>query len=158
MQLEMKRFQWEFYADYAAWFSDAELNRQLGPMDEDWLESVLNEPVSEGGTWAVFQSSELVAVIETSFDSQGQLPAGIRAIAVKPALRQQGIGSAALRQLILLHQANDQSSLVTYISATNHAALRFVLKNGFQATTETPDEHGFIEFYYESYLPEKGMR
>ena len=48
MHLEFRRFQEEDYPEYASWFTDPELNRRLGPIDQDWLEAVLCESESEG--------------------------------------------------------------------------------------------------------------
>ncbi len=41
MELVFRRFQQTDYPEYAAWFVDAELDRQLGPMDQAWLDAVL---------------------------------------------------------------------------------------------------------------------
>ena len=77
MDLAFKRFRREDYDEYASWFVDPEMNRHLGPMDEFWLEAVLSQPESAGVTWAVFRGLELVAVVETVFDSEQRLPVGI---------------------------------------------------------------------------------
>jgi hypothetical protein len=52
MNLELKRFQQEHYAEYASWFVDHELNQHLGPIDQEWLDEVLAQPESAGNTWA----------------------------------------------------------------------------------------------------------
>lgn len=85
MGLCFERFQREYYLEYASWFSDPELNYQLGPMDEDWLSAVLDQEEDEGITWAIFLNLEMVGVVETWFDPQKRLPVGITGIAVKPA-------------------------------------------------------------------------
>jgi len=67
-KFELKQFQPEYFAEYASWFVDPELNRQLGPMDPAWLEVVLSQPESAGVTWAAFRGMELVA---SEADEQG---------------------------------------------------------------------------------------
>src|SRR5690242_10925250 len=124
MHLELKRFEREYYTEYAAWFSDPELNRYLGPMDQEWLEAVLSEPESAGTTWAVFRGAELVADVETVFDPENRLPAGIMAIATKPSLRRQGIGATVLQMILSLHKKKGIIEHVAYISVNNRAAQR----------------------------------
>lgn len=146
MTLEMKRFQEADYPEYAAWFADPELNRQLGPMGADWLDAILSEPESEGVTWAVFRDSELVAVVETVFDPQGQWPAAISGVAVKPALRRQGLGVAVLQHVLALHNSRGINEHIAYVAADNLAGRRCLEKVGFLVTAPQPNEHGYLEF------------
>ena len=146
MNLEFKQFQKKYYSEYAAWFTDYELNRRLGPMDYDWLDAVLSELESESVTWAVFRGAELVAVVETAFALQNRSSAVIAAVATKPALRRQGIGTAVLRHLLALHKSRGIAEHIAYISIDNPAARRFMEKAGFVSVTSEPDEHGYVEF------------
>lgn len=146
MELEFSRFKRKYYREYVAWFSDQELNRQLGPMDEAWLEAVLSMPEAEGVIWAVFRAKEMIAVVETVTDPQQVLPAVITGIAVKPALRRQGIGSAVLEHIFRQHERQGILEHFAYISVNNMPSRRFFEKAGFIAVSLAPDEHGFIEF------------
>lgn len=146
MKLTFKQFQHTEYAEYASWFVDPELNRRLGPMDQEWLDFVLAEPETEGITWAVFWEEKLVAVLETVFDPAGQLPAAITAIAVKPSLRGQGIGTAALQQLLALHHAQGIAAHIAYVAQDNASARRLIEQVGFARTATAPNEHGYLEF------------
>jgi len=146
ISLEFKRFQREYYAEYASWFVDSELNRHLGPMDQAWLDAVLSQPESAGLTWAVFRGIEMVAVVETVLDPERRLPAGITAIATKSALRRQGIGTMVLQQILALHRSKGIMEHITYVSINNSGGRRCVEKAGFIAVTSEPDEHGYIEF------------
>jgi RimJ/RimL family protein N-acetyltransferase len=146
MNLDFKCFQREHYPEYAAWFADPELNHQLGPMDEEWLDSILSQPESAGITWAVFRGDELVAVAEIVFDPQNQLPPGITAIATKPTLRRQGIATAALHHIITLHQNQGITEHLAYVSIHNPAGRRCLEKVGFVQATSQPNEHGYHEF------------
>ena len=145
MHLQFRRFQLEYYAEYAAWFVDPELNRHLGPMDQDWLAAVLSEPESMGMTWAVFRDNEMVAVVETFFDSENDSAAVITALAAKPNLRRQGIGTAVLRIILSHHKHKGITKHVVYVSIDNEAGQRCAEKAGFVPVTSKPDEHGYIK-------------
>lgn len=146
MNLRFKRFQREYYSEYASWFIDPELNRRLGPMGKDWLNAVLCEPESEGITWAVFRGAELVAVVETVFDPQNELPAGIPAVATKPTLRGQGIGTVVLQHIIALHKSRGITEHIVCVSVDNAVGRRCVEKVGFVPVASEPDKYGYIEF------------
>ena len=149
MNLEFKRFDQDYYPEYASWFADADLNRHLGPMDYDWLEAILSEAETKGATWAVFQGGELVAVGGIKFDTDNQLVI-ISEIAVKPTLRRQGIGTAVLKQILSLDQKEGFYSHLAYISLDNQPAQHCMEKIGFRRATSTPNEQGYLEYRYES--------
>ncbi|HET8671188.1 MAG TPA: GNAT family N-acetyltransferase [Candidatus Saccharimonadales bacterium] len=153
MKLELKRFQQEYFAEYAAWFVDHELNRHLGPIDQEWLDAVLSQPESAGATWAVFRHRELVAVVETVYDPENRLPAAITAIAVKPELRRQGICTNVLRSIVALHKPQGITEHVAYISVHNPGGQRCAIKAGFVPVKAEPDERGYLEFRH---LQQKG--
>lgn len=148
MKLEFKKFQQTDYLEYAAWFVEPELNRRLGPMDQDWLDAVLAEPEAEGVTWAIFRNAELVAVVETVFDPTKHLSAVISAIAVKPALRHQGIGTAVLQTLLTMHHTKGIAKHVADVAQDNETARRLLERVGFVLTASELDEHGYLEFRY----------
>lgn len=146
INLKFRLFRREHYAEYASWFTDPELNRHLGPIDEDWLEAVLSQPESAGVTWAIFGGVELVAVAETVFDPEHCLPAGITAIAVKPDLRRQGIGTRVLQQILSCHKNKGIVEHVIYVPIHNAGGRRCAEKAGFVPASIEPDERGYIEF------------
>ena len=149
MNLTFKRFGRQHYPEYAAWFIDPELNHALGPMDEEWLDAILAETEEEGITWAVFRDGEFVAVIETRFDPQKVLPAAITALAVKPALRRQGIGRAVLEKLLADHHMQGRGSHLCYIHKDNSASLLLCEGLGFVAVGQ-PNPHGYVEYRLDS--------
>lgn len=142
-QLVFDRFRREHYAEYQAWFVDAELNGRLGPMDNEWLTAILEESEEQGITWAVCVGSELVGVIETVFGPN--LPCAITAIAVKPTRRRQGIARAMLQRIIDDYRVRGIESYVAYVEHTNVAASKFLLEMGFQAVSG-PNDKGYVEF------------
>lgn len=116
MNLEFRRFQKDDFPEYTSWFMDPELDRRLGPIDQEWLDAVLSKKESEGVAWTVLRDKEMVALIETVFDPQGHLPAGIAAIAINPGLRRQGIGTAVLERILHLHYNQGIHEHVAYVT------------------------------------------
>ena len=114
-------------------------------MDRDWLEAVFSEPESEGVTWAVFRDDEMVAVVETFFESEHDSSAVITGLATKPGLRRQGIGTAVLRMILSHHHRKGITKHVAYIAIDNEAGQRCAEKAGFVPVSSKPDEHGYIE-------------
>jgi RimJ/RimL family protein N-acetyltransferase len=149
MELQFKPFQQENYAEYAAWFVDPELNRRLGPMDQEWLDATLAQTEAEEVTWAVFREQELVAVIETAFDPQEPRRAAITALATKTHLRRQGIGTAVLQQLLEMHRRRGIHEHWTHLKMDNEAARRCIEQAGFKPISGLPDAHGYVEFRLE---------
>ena len=141
--LVFDRFRREHFDEYRAWFVDPELNRRLGPMDDEWLTAILGETDEQGITWAVFVGSELVGVVETVFGSD--LPCAITAIAVKPAWRRQGLGRAMLRQLFADYRARGIEAYLAYVEETNVAASKLLLDVGFKAVS-APNDKRYVEF------------
>jgi RimJ/RimL family protein N-acetyltransferase len=149
VDLQFRRFQQEDYAEYAAWFVDPELNRRLGPMDQEWLDATLTQMEEKGVTWAVFREQELVAVIETAFDPTEPGLAAITALAIKPNLRRQGIGTAVLQQLLEMHRRRGIHEHWTHLKMDNEAARRCIEQAGFKPISGLPDAHGYVEFRLE---------
>lgn len=79
------------------WFRDPYLNRELGPMDDEWLAFVLAE--QEGVELVLEQPTPVglipVAMVGISWAARKEEPT-ITDIAVDPERRRQGIGSRAL--------------------------------------------------------------
>jgi ribosomal protein S18 acetylase RimI-like enzyme len=148
MSLQFEPFRREVFKEYSSWFGDPELNRHLGPMDEKWLECTLAEMGKEGVTWAVFRGTEMVGVVEVKYDPENKLPVGITAIAVKPGLRGQGIGSEIMREVIARDRAKGLMEHVGYVSPENLGAQRFLEKLEFERMGVDPSRSTLIEFRY----------
>lgn len=146
MQLSFRRFGRDDFAEYAAWFVDPELDRWLGPMDEEWLEAVLSEGASEGTTWAVFREAMLVAVVETWSHPSNRSLAAITGLAVKPGLRRQGLGGAVLRETLAVNQRRGRFEHLAYIHGNNGTAQECFKRAGFVSSTMTPNGEGHLEF------------
>jgi len=115
-------------------------------MDEDWLEAVLSQKPQNGTTWAVFRKGAFVAVAETAFSPQDLWLAAITALAIRPDLRGQGVGTAVPRELLQLCHREGRLEHIAYIKADNGAARGCFERVGFTPTNLEPDKQGYLMF------------
>ena len=137
--MKIIRFSKEHFAAHQKWFEDSYLNKELGPMDNEWLEAVL----AGESHFCAFDNDTLVAVIGVEYPDSLHNYYVITDIAVNPELQNQGIGTRALNQLINKLSTEGQSTWKAYINLSNHTALAFFKKNGWQENDDILE--GMIE-------------
>jgi Acetyltransferase (GNAT) family len=114
------RADWEWIR---AWFGDEELNRRLGPLDEEWLEHVLSE--SDGVQLVVnVTDGTPVALAGCAWDPAGSAHA-ITDLAVCPWMRRSGIGRQALVSVVTWDGHPPTEGWVAFVDPDNHAAFEF---------------------------------
>ena len=146
MEFLFNKFKEEDFPEYKSWYADAELNTQLGPMDEEWLEHVLHE--EDGDQYSVYLEEELIAVIGTKHPKPPEYPEYyITDIAVKPIRRREGVGTQVLAEFLQLDEFKDYKTWRLYISETNPIAIAFFTKNGWKQIREV-DEHGMMLYEF----------
>jgi RimJ/RimL family protein N-acetyltransferase len=145
VDLELRAFAREDFAEFASWFADPELNRRLGPMDDAWLDLTLSGGEQPGDeTWALFRGGQLVAVVEALIDPQGGSHT-IGGVATKPSLRRQGIGTAALQRILAEHDRRGIVEHTARVAADNQPGRRCAAKAGFVPLDSQPDAHGYLD-------------
>ncbi len=142
--MELKKFTRDLYSEYKSWFADPELDRRLGPMDEEWLECVLAE--TDGVEYAAFQNGEMVGVVGIKFPDAEHPVYTITDLAVKPELKGKGVGSQMLSRLMEMHPLKEHEYWVGYVDEKNPKAGRFLESNRWTRMSTQPDEHGMIEY------------
>ncbi|WP_020568368.1 GNAT family N-acetyltransferase [Neolewinella persica] len=126
--MEFRKFTAADYPDYSSWFNDPQLQRALGPIDEEWLNHILNDD-EEGMELAVFLDSKLVAVVGITLPHDQYDYRVITGIGVKPALRNQGLGSKVLLQLLEEVQLEAGCFWVSYVEKFNFCGQAFFEKH-----------------------------
>lgn len=113
----------------SAWFADPVLDRELGPLDDDWLEYVLAE--AEGAQLVLSDAGGPVALVGCVWDPDGA-EHGITDIAVDPARRGDGIGRRAIDAAVAWpgHPASER--WVAFVDPENAAAFRFFTALGWR--------------------------
>jgi len=145
MKLKFKILNEQSFYEYKTWFTDKELNEQLGPMDketwETWQQNhTTQEPSDE---LAFYLNNELVAVVDVTLPTQEDFKYYIPTFAVHPKKKRSGIGSAVFQQLL----ANYTQSQIwrCHIDHQNNPSMRFFERHGFKKITGV-NEHGMVTF------------
>lgn len=127
----MVREDWEWIQ---RWFEDETLNRELGPLDDEWLEHVLAD--TEG----------VQLVIESAHPSTGQLAPiavvgvawgdgehghGITDLAIDPARRGFGLGRSAIDATIAWPEHPETESWIAFVDTDNTGARSFFTAIGW---------------------------
>lgn len=137
-RLQVRRFAAEDFPVYRRWYADPLLDHQLGPMDDDWLDSVLTDPQQEA--WSAFVAGQLVAVIGLSFDPETNFWV-ITDIAVDPARRRQGLGRTALQALLAYPELAGRKHWRALVADDNPQSQAFFTALGWQRLgTPTSDD------------------
>jgi GNAT superfamily N-acetyltransferase len=131
---------------YRAWYTDEALNRQLGPLDETWLEYVLTD--ESGNQLSFFLDNELVAVAGVALPVTPGLPHVITDLAVQPTRRGQGIGGAVLARLLAAEEFAAAMVWEAYIAPDNPRAQRFVERHGWVRSAPRTDGDPMLIYRY----------
>ena len=141
--LTLHPFSRHHYPAYAHWFADPRIDDALGPMDEAWLEHVLDD--DEGVQYAVCVGDQLVGVVGLLLgDANHDYPV-ITDLAVRPDLIGSGVGSRILNLVYERHPLPPGRRFVTYVATRNQPAQRFFERNGWEMTT-ADEQDGMLEY------------
>ncbi len=144
--IELLKFKKEDFPEYKSWYTDAELMKRLGPMDNEWLEYILNE--IDGCQYSAFLEYELIGVVGVKFPTEQNLSYYITDFAIKPNRREEGIGSQVLCELLKEHSLKLGQTWKTFVDDSNTNAKAFFQKNGWKCASKEPDEHGMLLLEY----------
>lgn len=125
------------FEEYRRWYEDAELDEQLGPMDDAWLDYVLSD--SEGAQCVWLDGERMVAVVGLAIDPE-QGAWVITDIAVDPARRRHGLGRRAVEAVMAQPQFSTLSRWLAYVMADNPTAHHFFTSLGWAQTHDPPDD------------------
>ena len=138
-------FEREDFQEYSSWFDDETLNRELGPLDDEWLQAVLNEdPRAE---YVFFRHHQMISIIGIAHPSEEHAEHSewvIASVAVNPQLRGQGIGRetiGALQRRLAKAYPESARTWVAIVDRENAPARAFFEKTGW-TFSKTADESG----------------
>lgn len=140
---ELRLFAATDFAEYLSWYADPELNDQLGPMDDEWLDFVLTD--KEGRQFSYLEDGRLSAVIGVVPDPDKDVWV-VTDLAVNPALRRHGIGRRAIAAVTGCDEFRSRPRWLAYAMSDNPAAHRFFTALGWQCVAEPEGEDGMYSF------------
>lgn len=138
--LTVRRFSradWDWYRE---WFADRELDRRLGPIDEEWLTHVLEE--SDGVQLVVEQRGHPVAVVGCVWGAPAMGHA-ITDLAVAPFHRRQGFGSVAVDMTTRWPGHPPTNFWCAYVELDNEPAFDFFTSRGWSYLGVDDGMHAF---------------
>jgi GNAT superfamily N-acetyltransferase len=113
-----------------AWFRDPELDRWLGPVDDDWCAHV--EAETQGVQLVVELQGRPVALVGVEWDPRGDRHA-VTDVAVDPSRRRTGTGRTALDAALTWPGHPAATGWVAFVDPENTAALGFFGALGWTA-------------------------
>ncbi|SCK55179.1 Acetyltransferases [Variovorax sp. HW608] len=119
----------EDWAWISEWFRDPVLDRELGPLDGEWLEYVL---ARTEGVELVLRGADgrPAALLGCVWDSAG-VEHGITDIAVDPARRGQGLGRLAVEAALAWPEHPPAERWIAFVDPENRAAFGFFTALGW---------------------------
>lgn len=123
----IQRSDWEWIA---RWFEDDTLARELGPLDEEWLEHVLAdtagvELIIEAPHPATGRPAPLALVGVVWGDSSDQPAHAITDLAIDPARRGYGLGRLAIDATMAWPEHPPARTWIAFVDRANTGALAF---------------------------------
>ncbi|MBG9885553.1 hypothetical protein ABE10_02920, partial [Bacillus toyonensis] len=101
------------------WYADPVLDRELGPLDEEWLEAVLAE--HDGVQLVLEEDGEPAGLVGVVW-GHDDLPHAITDIAVDPARRGEGLGRRVVQAVQRWKDVPDDRAREAYVDPDNLAA------------------------------------
>ena len=128
------------------WFDDPLMSAELDGSDlPRWFAGVQDSLLY--WVWMAIRGNELVGYVTMEIDDDG---VGYEALAVRPDLRGQGIGTEILLSLLATPQALQAKSVAGGVDPENNASVRCHEKAGFLCENDEPDHEGFVYFIHRS--------
>ncbi|WP_353116010.1 GNAT family N-acetyltransferase [Microbacterium sp.] len=127
----MTRDDWHWISE---WFSDPTLDRELGPLDEEWLDYVLCE--EDGVQLVVADENGPVALVGCVWDPRGA-EHGITDLAIDPRRRRSGLGGPVVAAVLSWPGHPPTTGWIAFVDPGNDPALRFFPAIGWR--DEGPD-------------------
>jgi ribosomal protein S18 acetylase RimI-like enzyme len=141
LKMHLRKFVREDWFWVCEWFKDAQLNRELGPIDELWLHHVLERT---DGTQLVAEGKGVpVALIGCEWSVSPQGLHGITDIAVAPQLRSLGWGRQAVAKFIEWEGHPASEGWIAFVDPQNTAAQHFLREIGWRYAGEEEGMHRF---------------
>lgn len=139
--MKLRRLVREDWAWIQDWFRDPKINQELGPLDLEWLEFVMNE--DDGIQLVALEDNQPVALIGCAWHPEAHELHGITDIAVSPAYKKQGLGRNALFETIKWPGHPPCGGWKAFVSPQNAEAEAFFSSVGWKNAGLDDEMHRF---------------
>ncbi|MBJ9953428.1 MULTISPECIES: GNAT family N-acetyltransferase [unclassified Acinetobacter] len=123
---EVNETDWSWILD---WFKDPILDKELGPMDEEWLNYVLNK--QDGPELVVMSDNQPIALVGCVWSLTNDGLHSISDLAVHPAYRGCGIGKSAVECLFKWPNHPPSKGWQAFVALENKSAQSFFIGIGW---------------------------
>lgn len=125
------------------WFRDPWLNRELGPLDQAWLQHVINN--SDGVELVAEISEQPIGMIGIAWADNTHPFHGITDLAISPKLRRRGLGRRVLKQAMKWPGHPPTKGWIAFVNKENTPSARLLLSVGWR---EDGIQDGMKRFKY----------
>lgn len=133
MDLKFKKSDEKSFNTYKTWFTDKELNKQLGPMDDEtWEKWQEYHKIEKSEELAVYLNNELVGMVDISLPTKEHSIYCILALAIHPKKKRLGIGTTLLKYLLESGIFIDSKIWRAHVNPKNAPAITFFEKHGWE--------------------------
>lgn len=141
--LDVRRVMRADWGWIAAWFGDEELDRRLGPLDEEWLDHVLS--VSDGVQLVITAADGApVGLVGCAWDPAGGAHA-ITDLAVCPWRRRSGLGRRVLASVLTWEGHPPTQQWIAFVDPDNRPAFDFFTSAGWHLDGLDEGMHRFSQ-------------
>lgn len=141
LQIDLRPIQLSDWDWMVEWFRDPWLNKELGPIDKEWLQYVLAQ--SDGVELVATIDQQPIGLVGVSWDSDTERAHVINSLAINPALRRMGFGRRVLKAALQWRGHPETSVWCAFTAKENHTPERLLLSMGWKRDGVQNDLHRF---------------
>lgn len=128
-KIELRPIQQDDWHWIESWFRDPWLNKELGPVDAEWLTYVLSQ--TDGIELVALEGGQPVGLIGVTWATKAAPYHGINSLAVDPNRRRTGLGRHVLSAVLRWPGHPEARAWVAFTAADNPPPANLLLSAGW---------------------------
>lgn len=144
MEINIRDFTEHDFLEYDKWFKHESISSALEYIDQEWLDSVLNQ--KDFKQICIFKDNTLLAVCGIYLPQSEYNYYAISDFSINPDYQHKGYGSKILNKIINSNSFNESDCWKALVSIQNVNAINFFKKNGWNF--ECNQDNGYSKCYY----------
>lgn len=130
-EIELRAIKREDWSWVTCWFDDAWLNKELGPVDKEWLDCVLSE--ADGIELVAELNEQPIGLIGIKWSTAEHPFHTITDLAINPTLRGRGLGRSVLKAAMVRRGHPNTDKWITFTAEDNDSPARLLLSMGWHS-------------------------